>query len=378
MRIVTWKTGVGWARQMVIGCTMFAIAGCAGRGEVGLMPQGAQVTTPVSEIIVATSRKLAPAPEFFSAKRSYSLNFASFGVAIPPNRNLGEVKFPKGDPDPDTDFLVTSQQPLVGQRGFIDGVNAAARRDPSKSGLGTIFVHGYNTNFAEGLYRNAQLSHDLRTPGMDVFFSWPSEAKLTAYLTDRESALFARDDLATTISAMGKSNLKRFKVVGHSMGTFLVMETLRSMALSGDTAALRKIDAVILISADIEIDVFRKQAVPVLAAGVPIFVIVSSDDKALRFSARLRGQKDRLGSIGSVAELGGLDVTVVDLSAIESEDVTGHLKVGTSPEVIELIQGLRAQGLGVLSSNEQPGLIGASVGLFRIGTDELINPLISQ
>ena len=32
----------------------------------------------------------------------------------------------------------------------------------------------------------------------------------------------------------------------------------------------------------------------------------------------------------------------------------------------------RAEGLGILNSNEQPGLIGTSVGLFRIGADQLI------
>ncbi|SEM44511.1 Esterase/lipase superfamily enzyme [Gemmobacter aquatilis] len=368
----------GAARQMLLGCSVILFAGCSGRGQIGLMPPDAQTTGPVSQVIVATTRKPAPAPDFFSTQRSYGVNYASFDVAIPPDRAPGEVKFPKDTPDPSTDFLVTSHKALAGEKAFIQAVNAASRQDPAHTGLGTVFVHGYNTNFAEGLYREVQLSYDLRTPGMDVLFSWPSEAKLTAYLTDRESALFSRDAMADTIAAMSKSNLKGFNVVGHSMGTFLVMEALRTMALSHQTAALSKVNAVLLISADIEIDVFLKQAPPVLAAGIPIYLIVSSDDKALAFSARLRGQKDRLGSIRSVDELGGLDVTVVDLSAVESEDMAGHLKVGTSPELIQMIQALRAQGLSILNNGEQPGLIGASVGLIRIGTDELIGPLASQ
>lgn len=371
------RLGTLWgniARRMALGCTLALISACSERGQIALMPPDAQSTAPVSSIIVATARKVAPAPEFFSAERSYSANYASFGVSIPPNRKPGEVIFPKTSPDPSTDFLVSSHQALSGERGFIQAVNAASRQDPTRSGLGTIFVHGYNTNFAEGLYRDAQLSYDLQTPGMDVFFSWPSRAKLGAYLTDRESALFSRDAFADTISGMAKSNLKGFNVVGHSMGTFLVMDTLRTMALSKNEAALRKINAVLLISADIEIDVFRKQAPPVLAAGIPIYLVVSSDDKALALSARLRGQKERLGSITSVDELGGLDVTVIDLSTVASEDVAGHLKVGTSPELIGMVQALRAQGLSILSAGEKPGLISASVGLFRVGTDQLIEP----
>jgi esterase/lipase superfamily enzyme len=369
---------LGLTRQTVLGGALVLLSGCADRGQITMLPPDTPSSAAVSEIIVATSRQTAPPPEFFSSGRSYSVSFARFDISIPPNRPIGEVTYPSGDPDPNTDFLVTSYQTLSGERGFIGEINAAARRDPARSGHGTIFVHGYNTNFAEGLYRNAQLGYDLRTPGVKVFFSWPSEAKLAAYLTDRESALFSRDDLASTISALSRSNLRGFNVVGHSMGTFVLMETLRTMALSGNSAALRDIDAVILISADIEVDVFRRQAPPVLAAGIPIYVIVSADDRALRFSARLRGQKDRLGSISSIDELGGLDVTVVDLSSIDSEDVTGHLKSGTSPEIIAMVQALRAQGLAPLSSNEAPGLIGSSVGLLRIGTDELIAPLAYQ
>ena len=33
------------------------------------------------------------------------------------------------------------------------------------AGEAAIFVHGFNTNFAEGVYRVAQLSHGLKLPG---------------------------------------------------------------------------------------------------------------------------------------------------------------------------------------------------------------------
>lgn len=377
MRLGIAAAASGLVRTGLLMGAVSGIAGCGGRGEIGLMPPETKATGPVAEMLVATSRQTARAPELFSNERDYSVHFANFQIAIPPNRKAGEVKFPKGKPDPENDFLVTSHQILDGERSFIRALNTATHNDPSRSDVGTLFVHGYNSNFAEGLYRASQLSHDLRPPGPEVFFSWPSEAKLTAYLTDRESALFARDDLAQTIRAMSKSNLKEFKVVGHSMGTFVVMDTLRTMALANEKGALRKIGAIVLISADIEIDVFRRQAPPLLAAGIPIFLIVSSDDKALRFSARLRGQKTRLGSISSVDDLGGLDVNVIDLSAIDSEDSTGHFKVGTSPEVISMIQALRAQGLSAISAREKPGPIVASVGLLRMGTDKIMSPLLT-
>ncbi len=69
------------------------------------------------------------------------------------------------------------------------------------------------------------------------------------------------------------------------------MDTLRLMARTENDAFFQKVNAVILISPDIEIDVFRKEAEPVLARGVNIYVIVSKDDRALRISARLRGEQ---------------------------------------------------------------------------------------
>ena len=117
---------------------------------------------------------------------------------------------------------------------------------------------------------------------MSVHFAWPSAASTLAYVTDRESALYSRDALETTIDTLGRSNATRMDLVGHSMGAFLLMDTLRLMARTENRAFFRKVNAVILISPDIDIDVFRKEAEPVLARGVKIYVIVSQGDRALR------------------------------------------------------------------------------------------------
>lgn len=279
------------------------------------------------------------------------------------------MTFPKGHPDPKTYFLVASNRALAGER--VDPVDqCGSPQGPYEVQSGNGLVYGDNNDFAEGLFQNAQLAHYLGTPGMDVPFQWLSEAKVTAYLTDRESVLFSRDALAKTLLAMSKAELSGSNPAGHSVGACFVMDTLRPIAL-------RKIKAVILILADIEADVFRGQAPPVLADR-PIFLVVSSDDKALTSSARLRGQKDRLGFIRSVDETGGLVVTVIDLGQIKSEDMFSHLKFGTSPEVIGLIQSLRAQGMGMLISQEEPGLIDSAVGLLRIGSVGLLSLVTSR
>lgn len=351
------------------------LAGCGQRGVVGVVPPSAATDTVIQKVIVATSRKPVAAPEFFSSGRDFTTHFAEFSVSIPTDRKLGTVSYPGEKPDPHRDFLVTEAEKLDGPRGFVGAVNRAAAALPQKARTGALIVHGFNTNFAEGLMKTAQLNHDLQAPGVHVMFSWPSEAHLMAYIADRENALFSRDALAETLRLMSRTRLRSYNLVAHSMGTFLVMETLRTMALSNDRATLDKIGAVVLISADLQIDVFRKQAVPVLAAGVPIYLLVSDDDRALGLSAKLRGESRRVGSVRSREELGGLDVAVIDLTDVNANEMTGHLKVGTSPELIALIQKIRQAGVAIFDEGQKVGLLDQGAIIVQDATGMLLNPI---
>ena len=92
-------------------------------------------------------------------------------------------------------------------------------------------------------------------------------------------------------------------------------------------------------------------------------------------SARLRGERSRLGSIKSADELGGIPVTVIDLSAIESPDSLGHFKSGTSPDVIAFVNAVHKAGGGVFNEGKQRGLIQGSVAVLQQGTNILLSPL---
>jgi esterase/lipase superfamily enzyme len=191
---------------------------------------------------------------------------------------------------------------------------------------------------------------------------------------DRESALYSRDTLAAAVAALERSKADGYNLVAHSMGSFLLMDMLRTVALA-DPRALSGLNEVILISPDIGVDVFRKQAPPVLALGVPIVVIVSRDDRALRISAELRGETDRLGSIRSRDEIKGLDVSVVDVSDIARPDALGHFKIATSPQLIAYIRHLNEQGLDLFDQGKRKSALEAGVSLFETGTNILVSPL---
>src|SRR5208282_2886495 len=56
-------------------------------------------------------------------------------------------------------FVVRKEDYVDGDRAFVQAVNAElALRPPGKRRV-VLFVHGFNTMFAEGLYRLAQLIH---------------------------------------------------------------------------------------------------------------------------------------------------------------------------------------------------------------------------
>ena len=350
------------------------LASCGARGEIGYDPAAASVGS-VQTIVVATDR--APAPEglTFTNQRATVPSFARFRISVPPDRALGDVTFPESDPpDPRTDFLTVGVDRLEGDRGFVAAIDAELRQKGSNGDV-SLFVHGYNNTFAEALYQQAQLIHDYGGRAAAVQFSWPSAGTATGYGYDRESVMYSRDSLERVLTDLTRTRARNVNLIAHSMGTFLLMDTLWSMAKAGDRDFFRRINAVVLLSPDIDIDVFRREALPVLQMGVPVFVVVSTQDKALLISARMRGETERVGSIDSLSDLGNLDVTVIDLSSIDAGGDMGHFALAHSPDLINMLGGMMRAGQDVLSTPRQRGIIGTSVAILKQDTGLVLAPL---
>ena len=365
-------------RAAVASLLVLTLAGCGSRGELGFAPEAGEVGT-VETVLMSTTRRPGQGLPLYSKERADRPQFAQFEVSVPPDREPGTVTYPRrSPPDPRTDFLVVEAQRLPDERAFVAAVNARLASVPPSQRNADIFVHGFNTNFAEGLYRKAQMENELVRNPAAVYFSWPSAGSGLLYEYDRESALYSREGLGETIVALARSKAREITLVAHSMGAFLLMDTLWVMAHGGYDEVFRKVTAVILISPDVEIDLFRKEAPAVLARGVPIYVMVSSSDRALRFSAKLRGESERLGSIKSVDELGGLNVTVIDVTNVESADSLGHFKEATSPAVIAWAKALRASGTGIFDQGKKPGLIEGSAALIQEGASIVVAPIAAK
>ena len=358
-----------------------ALAACAPRSSVTLLPDAGTAGT-TERLYVASARAPLPGGVDYANTVSQRLSFSQVVVSIPPDREPGTVRLAAGAgrADPQRDFLTVSTDPIRDGRALLAAINRSLAALPRATREVTVFVHGFNTNFGEGLYRHAQMRHDFEVPGLSVHFSWPSAASLTAYGTDRESVLVARDQLEELLALLARANLSRIVVVGHSMGAFLVMEAMRQIAIRSETAVLRKTSTVILIAPDVDVEVFRRQMAELARHDVSVYVFSSSRDRALLVSARLRGQQERLGSLSDAATVADLPVTVIDLSDIQTEnDSLNHFKVATSPTMIALISGMNRNGEVVIRDQmRSPGLLETSVGLLQEATSVVVTPLAKR
>jgi esterase/lipase superfamily enzyme len=363
------------ARRLLI-LSGLALAACAPRGAVTLLPEAAGVGAP--ETLYVASARLPLASGIDDANRMGSgLSFRRVTVSVPPERDPGTVRIAAARPDPARDFVTLDSLPLADGAAFLAAINRAATALPVAAREVTVFVHGFNTTYAEGLYRHAQMRHDFAVPGLSVYFSWPSAARISAYGTDREAVLVARDRLEDLLVLLSRSKARRIVVVGHSMGAFLVMEAMRQLAIRGDARVFARVSTVILIAPDLDIEVFRGQMQALARQDVSVYVFSSSRDRALAVSARLRGQPARLGSMADVSAVADLPVTVIDLSNVATEnDALNHFKVATSPAMIALIGGMDRIGPEVFrDSLRSPGLIEASIGLVQEATSVVLVPV---
>jgi esterase/lipase superfamily enzyme len=339
------------------------LTACAQRGIIEVVPEAAAVGD-VQTILVASSRDPSADGVGFSAKPGAGLSFAEFAVSVPPDRKPGTVTLPgPGAPDARKDFLVVGATRIADRSAFIRAVNATVARQPPGQRDAFVFVHGFNTNFAEGLFRQAQMRKDFDTRAVSVQYSWPSAGSVRAYATDREAALLVRDDLEDLIALLNRTNVSRIVLLGHSMGAFIVMETVRQIAIRDGRRGFAKLQAVVLMAPDIDVNVFRNQARDLAASDLPVYVFTSSRDRALWLSAVLRGTPDRLGSISDPARVADLPVTIIDLTDLETQrSALNHFKVATSYTLISLFRGMSNFGAEIFrEETRNPGLFSASL-----------------
>ncbi|WP_110753887.1 alpha/beta hydrolase [Phyllobacterium leguminum] len=324
--------------------TALLLAGCGGprailwngpTAEAGMVRAGEKPVA-VVPVYVATSRQRSDNLSLpYNAKRSLTLNFARVDVGIPPVHKSGIVEKTGRKPNPAKYFTATAFQPYDTSKIFAEKLDAALEHRPANEQEVLIFVHGYNNNFADSTFREAQFVHDYGFKSVAVHYAWPSAGSLGLYVYDRDSANFARDGLAELLEIVSRTRAKRIILVGHSMGSMVVMEALRSLAISGKRTPIDRLTSVMLAAPDVDVDVFQEQVRDIGKLPRPFAVLVSREDRALNVSGRITGGHPRVGDGSDIEMLRKNGIAVLDLSDVDSG---GHDVFASSPTLMTLVK----------------------------------------
>ncbi len=295
----------------------------------------------VHSIHVATQRALGHSGPSFGEARQRKIGYFSADISVPPTHKPGHIEWPKGPPDAATDFVVTRTERHGGGDAFARQVWSGTDSDEA-----LLFVHGYNNTLSEALYRFAQIRADFKSLGPGVLFSWPSAGDPRGYAYDRDSVLYSRDDLEEVMQTLTARPGRKVFLLAHSMGAHLVMETLRQAALRGDRRLLNRVSGVVLMSPDIDPDLFRRQVEAIGDLPEPFVLFISRQDRVLSVASFISGRKARLGVIDSPEKVAGLGVQVVDFTALDEGLGLGHAVPVTSPAAIAVLNSMIEQAEG--------------------------------
>jgi len=364
------------ARWPTIGLACLVLAACASRAEMAFLPAGESVAE-VETVFLGTTRALTA--EGFSTERAPGTRYMRYGISIPPEREIGSVPFAEGTPDPMREFLVADQQRFASEPSFQNALTETIEARPEGQRELFVYIHGYNNTFAQSLYRTAQMRYDYEIPGLAVHFSWASRADAADYVYDSNSVLVARDELGQFLRSLAAVRSDNLIVMAHSMGAHLLMETLRALAIAGDRATIEAIDGLVLMSPDIDLDVFRAQASLIHPLPHPFVIFTSQNDRALRLSSQIAGRVERVGSIHAADDLADFNVTLVDVSEFNGGERDGlnHMAAATSPALVQFIR-RAAEVNRDLEDHipiERPQLIPSTINTVRSATQIVLSPL---
>ncbi|MDH3592158.1 MAG: alpha/beta fold hydrolase [Planctomycetota bacterium] len=275
--------------------------------------------------------------------RGYDLGICD--VSIPPGHAPGEIERPEiwhaeVLPNLDEDIMMVRLERRDAAEFFGEVKN---RVDDSETKRAFVFVHGYNVEFREAVWRTAQIAWDVQFDGPAILYSWPSQGEIPMYEADKGHARWAVRHLAAFLTDLrAKTGATSIHLVGHSMGGYVLTEALDRLAMKGTehTAVFKN---VILAAPDIDADIFQQYIAPALVnARHQVTLYASKNDYALVASRNLRGNIQVAGEVRD-----GRVVTVPGMDTIDVSDVSGgHSYIGNNNHVLHdfkaLLRGAKA------------------------------------
>jgi esterase/lipase superfamily enzyme len=213
-------------------------------------------------------------------------------------------------------------------------LNSAAQKDV------LIYVHGYNSSFADAVEATAILAADMKFPGVVALFSWPSAGAALDYFGDEDEVNSSRSNFVEFISAVRETPaVERLHALTHSMGGRLLTESVDWMSGRAEYNS-RIFDHVVLAGPDIYAVRFKMALPSFLGLSKDVTLYASDNDEALVCSDRIAHGRPRAGQDGTnllvLSNLNTVDVTPADPRTCRSFPCTpvGHSYITRNPAVL--------------------------------------------
>jgi len=116
------------------------------------------------------------------------LSYGVCSVTVPRKHKLGKIETPSiwtlKIQDRSRHFTISACAPRTKGEFF----NQLRERIGNSQGQSCfVFIHGYNVCFEDAAMRTAQLTKDLKFPGVPILYSWASAHRLSSYSQDEET-----------------------------------------------------------------------------------------------------------------------------------------------------------------------------------------------
>jgi esterase/lipase superfamily enzyme len=206
-------------------------------------------------------------------------------------------------------------------------INRKAEKDGDQAVL--LYVHGFRRDFDIVAMETAAIAYETGLNGIPMFFSWPSANSVFSYVNDITNMRWAAADLRDTLKyLLNESHVSTVHLIAHSLGGSGLLEALDDLAQDGSVRT-DKLGEIVLTSPDVDVDLFRRDYLPVLRKlEVRVTLYITDSDVPLQASHRVNGV-NRLGDAKSEIFIAdGVETVVFSdvVTILNSHDA--HVEIG--------------------------------------------------
>jgi esterase/lipase superfamily enzyme len=285
----------------------------------------------VMRVFYATDRQrrskgVAPARLYLTERRKDdALELGVCDVSIPINHQHGVLERPsimhlEFSGERRGKHVVLLRVVPKAEAGFLSALRDRVRADPFRQLL--VFVHGFNTSFAEAAERTAQIAYDLGFEGAPVLYSWPSRESPSprAYVADEATVDWTWPHFQEFLRTLAqRTQATHIYIVAHSMGSRVATRAVNGLVQSRSEGA-QLVKEFILAAPDIDSGELRHLSASLRSAANRVTLYANSKDKAIQLSHKAH-DAPRAGESGELIFLANgidtIDASGTDTSFIQ-------------------------------------------------------------